>query len=639
MIRFLFLSLLSIGLYSSSSFAQTEFRLGIEVKDKYTQQPLVPIISVLEINTEVELKGQILNDWYVVNVKPNTQYQVFVALQEYKTYRQTLTFNTNTTPVNNIHPFVIELEPIKPPKTTAIAQTVDKPVTQSVEKHENKPPPISKQALKFIAIDAQTNQPIAAQFKLTDEIKESYTGHSNIDGSSFNPIVVVQSRPYSLTVMADGYQKYESKIDINQNLGQKPIVIKLSKLSIVLKVRIIDGQTSQPLAAHLRILDQTEKRLALDVKNTPNGQAALPLHPSHSYLIEAQAKGFMPYQQTLEKAVPILKEDSELTISMPKIGETYLHLTASDATTGKKIAAIFKITASLTGQTTEIKSAPLPVKFKISEPDIYYLETLAAGYAALKHEIDAEEIRVGQVFEYEAKLTPESSKASLAPIKTFTFKVLDATTQKPILRPRFNIKNTSTQKLIPPRGYASGVQVGLKIDQNYLIEIEANGYEPTRMQLEAADWAKRGEFLTNISLVPLKKNSPSVKIKPVVNEKIFDNIKAGQSLAIEDNVYFDQSSYILRSEAYGQLNRLAAIMKRTPTISIEIVGHTDNTGDPRLNQTLSEQRAKVIANYLGNQGVDESSITHRGEGASKPIAPNDSEENRQRNRRVQFLIK
>jgi len=80
-------------------------------------------------------------------------------------------------------------------------------------------------------------------------------------------------------------------------------------------------------------------------------------------------------------------------------------------------------------------------------------------------------------------------------------------------------------------------------------------------------------------------------------------------------------------------------MTKNADIKIEIVGHTDNIGDPRLNQTLSEQRAKVIANYLVNQGATEANIAHRGEGQNKPIAPNDSEENRQRNRRVQFLIK
>lgn len=110
-------------------------------------------------------------------------------------------------------------------------------------------------------------------------------------------------------------------------------------------------------------------------------------------------------------------------------------------------------------------------------------------------------------------------------------------------------------------------------------------------------------------------------------------------MSIEDNIYFDQSSYILRTEAYGQLLRLAAVMTKNPDINIEIVGHTDNVGDARLNKILSEQRAKVIANFLGNEGISESRLIYRGEGGTKPIAPNDTDENRRRNRRVQFLIK
>ena len=58
------------SLYSSSLWGQTEFRLGVEVRDKYTKRPLVPIVSVLAVNTESELPGQMVNDAYVVKVNP-----------------------------------------------------------------------------------------------------------------------------------------------------------------------------------------------------------------------------------------------------------------------------------------------------------------------------------------------------------------------------------------------------------------------------------------------------------------------------------------------------------------------------------------------------------------------------------------
>lgn len=708
--RFLYLLFLLAGFWVKTVVAQTEFRLGVEVRDKYTKRPLIPIVSVLAVNTESELTGQMVNDWYVVQVKSGIQYQVFVALQEYKTYRQTHTFEPNATAVNGIYPFIIELESVNPPKNFAVASSenaghtilvIDKNQRAIVQKavitlKENrtgqfipvKKNPnvggswlaemketeqytlevsapdyetykeiikiragegieiplnrIPKQELQFLAVDALTNKPIAAQFKLTDEVKESYTGNTNADGGTFNPTVVIQKQPYSLVVTANGYRRYESKIAMTAGLptGQALQIIKLSKMDVVLRLKILDDQTTQPLAANLRVMDQTDKRYILNVKGAPNGQAATPLNPDHRYLIEAEAKGFMPYQQTLEKALPILSENSELTIKLAKIGDTYLNLSAKDGATGRRVAATFKITASLTEQTTELRGTAslTPVKYKVGEPDIYHIETIAAGYLPIKYDLDAEEMTVGKVFNYEAKLTADPTKPAVPLTKAFSFKILDANTNRSIPHLRFKVSNQVSQKVIAVRLRYSDARANLQIGQTYIVEAEANGYEPQTLRLETEELAKRGEFLTNISLIPRKKNTIA-RGKAVVNEKIFDNIKAGQSLTIEDNVYFDQSSYILRSEAHGQLNRLAAIMTKSPEIHIEIVGHTDNIGDPRLNQTLSEQRAKVIANYLANQGVNEANITHRGEGQTKPIAPNDTEENRQRNRRVQFLVR
>ncbi len=686
--------------------AQTEFRLGIEVRDKYTKRPLVPIISVLAVNTETELPGQMVNDAYVVNVNSGTHYQVFVAFQEYKTYRQTHTFYVEALFANGYSPFVIDLEPINPPKTFAVANStssghpilvIDKAERTVVSKaiitikddksgqfitvtknpnmggswlaelkdtaqytlEVNAPEyetykstlkikageatevvlnKIPKQEIKFIAVDALTNRPVAAQFKLSDEIKETYSGITNAAGSLFSPTVVVQKQPYTLVVSASGYRRHESKITITTpaTVPATPQFIKLSKVDVILKIKIIEEQSGQPLVANLRVIDQADKRIILNIKETLGGQAVTPISPYHQYLIEVEAKGFMSYQQPLENLLPMLSETSELTIKLSKIGNTYLNLTATDAKTGQRIPAIFKITASMTEQTTEVKgTASTVAKHKISEPDIYKIEIHATGYQTLSHNLDAEEMKVGQVFAYEAKLTP---KTTAPPSHVFSFKVLDAQSRKITSNLRFRLTNITTQKAIPIKIKGSEVTTDLLLSQAYLVEADANGYETYSMRIDAGEWAKRGEYLTNIFLLPTKKAIVS-KPKPVVNEKIFDNIKAGQSLTIEDNVYFDQSSYILRPEAYEQLNRLATIMIKNTSIKIEIVGHTDNIGAPRLNQTLSEQRAKVIANYLVNQGVSENSIAHRGEGQSKPIAPNDTEDNRQRNRRVQFLIK
>ncbi|MFC5410007.1 OmpA family protein [Larkinella bovis] len=105
-----------------------------------------------------------------------------------------------------------------------------------------------------------------------------------------------------------------------------------------------------------------------------------------------------------------------------------------------------------------------------------------------------------------------------------------------------------------------------------------------------------------------------------------------------DNVYFDQSSYLLRPESHPQLNQLVALLKNRPELKIEISGHTDNVGDPRLNLALSENRARVITSYLIGQGIAENRLRYKGYGQTKPITPNDTEENKRKNRRVEVRL-
>lgn len=114
-------------------------------------------------------------------------------------------------------------------------------------------------------------------------------------------------------------------------------------------------------------------------------------------------------------------------------------------------------------------------------------------------------------------------------------------------------------------------------------------------------------------------------------------LAAGKTVTL-NNVYFDQSSYLLRPESYVQLNQLVGLLKSRPALRIEIAGHTDNVGDPRLNQALSENRARVITTYLITNGIAENRLRYRGYGQTQPIAANDTEENKRKNRRVEVRL-
>jgi len=105
------------------------------------------------------------------------------------------------------------------------------------------------------------------------------------------------------------------------------------------------------------------------------------------------------------------------------------------------------------------------------------------------------------------------------------------------------------------------------------------------------------------------------------------------------NIFFDLAKATLRPESNSELDRLVKLMKDVPNLKIEISGHTDNTGSALTNETLSQQRAEAVVNYLKQKGIDGSRMTAKGYGASKPVATNNTDDGRQQNRRTEFEIK
>ncbi len=101
-------------------------------------------------------------------------------------------------------------------------------------------------------------------------------------------------------------------------------------------------------------------------------------------------------------------------------------------------------------------------------------------------------------------------------------------------------------------------------------------------------------------------------------------------------LYFEQGSYALVPDAKTVLRQTAAYLKQNPAIRIRLVGHADREGEERLNQALSENRAKVVSSFLFAQGVADAQMELAGMGSRRLIAPSDTEENKALNRRVQI---
>jgi len=112
----------------------------------------------------------------------------------------------------------------------------------------------------------------------------------------------------------------------------------------------------------------------------------------------------------------------------------------------------------------------------------------------------------------------------------------------------------------------------------------------------------------------------------------------GEKCLTFDRVSFESGSFKIASGSEPQLGQLATLLKAYPDTKVNIDAHTDNVGDAGKNKTLSKERAKVIKDWLTDHGVKPGQIDAKGMGGEKPIASNDTESGRKKNRRVDLCV-
>ena len=114
-------------------------------------------------------------------------------------------------------------------------------------------------------------------------------------------------------------------------------------------------------------------------------------------------------------------------------------------------------------------------------------------------------------------------------------------------------------------------------------------------------------------------------------------VKVGKKVVLK-NVFFETAKYELKSTSKAELDKLVQFLKKNQSLEVEIGGHTDNVGSETYNQDLSENRAKSVYEYLIGKGISASRLSYKGYNFSEPIASNDSEQGRAKNRRTEFKI-
>lgn len=123
----------------------------------------------------------------------------------------------------------------------------------------------------------------------------------------------------------------------------------------------------------------------------------------------------------------------------------------------------------------------------------------------------------------------------------------------------------------------------------------------------------------------------------IVKDIELDKIEIGKAIIL-NNIFYDYDKATLRPESKAELDHLYNLMTENPGLKVEIGGHTDADGSDAYNQRLSESRSQSVVDYLVDKGVPKTRMVAKGYGESVPVAPNDTPENKQLNRRTELKI-
>lgn len=153
-------------------------------------------------------------------------------------------------------------------------------------------------------------------------------------------------------------------------------------------------------------------------------------------------------------------------------------------------------------------------------------------------------------------------------------------------------------------------------------------------------------FIDDVQLVKLRQEEEKVEVVIVGPDyrrqaedsvlPVKKDIRVGETVAL-NNLFFENGHHYLLPESYVELNKLAQYLYRHPGLEIRINGYSDNSGLKFRNQKISELRAREVFEYLIKKGV-QNKMYFKGYGSAHPIADNDTEAGRAKNRRVEFEI-
>ena len=407
---------------------------------------------------------------------------------------------------------------------------------------------------------------------------------------------------------------------------------------LAVTVRVVDSETGETLpSVRLTMLNEQTQAALTPVADSAGQGYGLSVPPGLSLTVKASVEGY----QTANARLSSLNAPQRLTMRLMKLTPSVLIINVFAMKVGRPLpSAVVAITSKASGKTEQFTLTGGPLERTFATPDELMILVSAPGYTSVNRPLRVDVPVGGKRYEFDAELDRITT--------TLLVRAVDSETGKAIPGVRFTLNGADTKPITLITDPATGIVTAeLPGKATYQLVSIAEGYEAFSRTLTVDK--EQNEVLVKLAARPVP---AVVKPEPVteteatvgasdrvasVSTKAFGVVEKGKSIQL-NKLYFDQSSPVLRPESYTELDQLHGVLAEHPSMRIEIRGHTDNQGDFDANVQLSRDRCQSVVDYLAGKGIRKNRLKAVGRGPTEPVAPNNNEENRRKNRRVEFML-
>ncbi|MEN2993605.1 MAG: FG-GAP-like repeat-containing protein [Bacteroidia bacterium] len=410
----------------------------------------------------------------------------------------------------------------------------------------------------------------------------------------------------------------DNAINVHRNIPvrpPKPVIITISG-------RLIDGDTGEEIAGNVLLIDSTVMMRAGREAEALQVQRFQPGRPfrfevvggRHSLTLQGGAPGYPSVEEHIKlpalRDIPdsILKNGIRRDLVLRRIQRIKVWGYITDAAKQQPISQAFVRLSTQAGEVLAEITANQQGYYEAFVPlgAHHRLQAEANGYEPAWQIFSAGREHHPRGLRIDLALQPAvprqsciegvvRNQASQAPVPNAVLVFIDQAG----VRRRLSAKSNGTFKDCLPPG-------------NYYVEIIQRGFFPLRDSVTIPQGGLKRDFFLN----------------PVEAEKAI----------VLRNIYFDFDKATLRPESIEELERVVRFLQENPSLRVEISGHTDSDGSDIYNLRLSQARAQAVVDYLVGRGIEATRLVARGYGESRPVAPNDTPENKQKNRRTELKI-